>query len=32
MILFQTIEIDQFVELGDERKMLKRYKYIGQKL
>ena len=32
MILFQTIEIDKFVELGDQRKMLKRYKDIGQKL
>ena len=32
MILFQTIEIHKTVELGDHRKMLKRYKDIGQKL
>ena len=32
MILFETIEIDKTVELGDHRIFLKRYKDIGQKL
>ena len=32
MLIFQTIEIDKTIELGDHRKMLKRCKDIGQKL
>ena len=32
MLIFQTIEIDKTIELGDHRKMLKRYKDKCQKL
>ena len=32
MLIFQTIEIDKTIELGDHRNMLKRYKDKCQKL